>query len=70
VVIHDKLVDFIHEEGVFTERVEMVMYFLFMFRAKKMALIEAKNPRGKISPGGGERRCRLHPKRFTSCHRE
>ncbi len=31
-VIYDKLIDFIHEEGGFTERVKMVMYFLFMFR--------------------------------------
>jgi hypothetical protein len=32
VVYRDKLIDFIHEEGKFTERVKMVMYFLFMFR--------------------------------------
>jgi hypothetical protein len=31
-VIRDRLIDFIHEEGGFTERVKMVMYFLFMFR--------------------------------------
>ncbi len=31
-VIKDKLVDFVHEEDGFTERVKMVMYFLFMFR--------------------------------------
>jgi hypothetical protein len=31
-VIRDKLVDFIHDENGFTERVKMVMYFLFMFR--------------------------------------
>jgi hypothetical protein len=31
-VIRDKLVDFVHDEGSFTERVKMVMYFLFMFR--------------------------------------
>jgi hypothetical protein len=31
-VIRDKLVDFVHEEDGFTERVKMVMYFLFMFR--------------------------------------
>jgi hypothetical protein len=30
-VMRDKLVDFIHDEGGFTERVKMVMYFLFMF---------------------------------------
>ncbi len=29
VVQRDKLIDFIHEEGKFTERVKMVMYFLF-----------------------------------------
>ena len=32
VVCRDKLIDLIHEEGKFTERVKMVMYFLFMFR--------------------------------------
>lgn len=32
VVLRDKLVDFVHEEDGFTERVKMVMYFLFMFR--------------------------------------
>jgi hypothetical protein len=32
IVIKDKLVDFVHEENGFTERVKMVMYFLFMFR--------------------------------------
>lgn len=32
VVIRDRLIDFIHEEGGFTERVKMVVYFLFMFR--------------------------------------
>ena len=32
VVFRDKLIDFIHEEGKFTEQVKMVMYFLFMFR--------------------------------------
>lgn len=32
VVIRDKLVDLVHEEGRFTERVKMAMYFLFMFR--------------------------------------
>jgi hypothetical protein len=31
-VIRDKLVDFVHDEGSFTERVKMVMYFVFMFR--------------------------------------
>jgi hypothetical protein len=31
-VIRDKLVDLVHDEGSFTERVKMVMYFLFMFR--------------------------------------
>ena len=32
IVIRDKLIDLIHEEGGFTERMKMVMYFLFMFR--------------------------------------
>ena len=32
VVMRDKLVDLVHEEDGFTERVKMVMYFLFMFR--------------------------------------
>jgi len=32
IVRRDKLVDFIHEQGSFTEQVKMVMYFLFMFR--------------------------------------
>ena len=32
IVIRDRLIDLIHEEGGFTERVKMVMYFLFMFR--------------------------------------
>lgn len=32
VVLRDKLIDLIHEEGGFTEQVKMVMYFLFMFR--------------------------------------
>jgi hypothetical protein len=32
IVYRDKLIDLIHEEGRFTERVKMVMYFLFMFR--------------------------------------
>jgi hypothetical protein len=31
-VFRDKLSDLIAEEGKFTERVKMVMYFLFMFR--------------------------------------
>jgi hypothetical protein len=31
-VVRDKLVDFVHDEGTFTERVKMVMYFLFIFR--------------------------------------
>src|SRR5947209_15787861 len=32
IIIRDRLIDLIHEEGGFTERVKMVMYFLFMFR--------------------------------------
>jgi len=32
VVLRDRLIDLVHEEGAFTERVKMVMYFLFMFR--------------------------------------
>ena len=32
VVRRDRLIDLIHEEGSFTERVKMVMYFLFLFR--------------------------------------
>lgn len=32
IVIRDKLIDLVHEENGFTERVKMVMYFLFMFR--------------------------------------
>ncbi len=32
IVIRDRLVDFVHDEGGFTDRVKMVMYFLFMFR--------------------------------------
>ena len=32
IVFRDKLIDLIHEEGGFTERVKMVMYFLFIFR--------------------------------------
>lgn len=32
IVFRDKLIDLIHEEGGFTDRVKMVMYFLFMFR--------------------------------------
>ncbi|MGB8471429.1 MAG: hypothetical protein WA320_00190 [Candidatus Sulfotelmatobacter sp.] len=32
IVRRDKLVDLIHDEGAFSERVKMVMYFLFMFR--------------------------------------
>jgi hypothetical protein len=32
IVRRDKLVDLIHDEGTFSERVKMVMYFLFMFR--------------------------------------
>jgi len=31
-VLRDKLIDLVHVEGGFTERVKMVMYFLFMFR--------------------------------------
>ncbi len=31
-VVRDRLIDLIQEEGGFTERVKMVMYFLFMFR--------------------------------------
>lgn len=31
-VIRDRLIDFIHDEGSFTPQVKMVMYFLFMFR--------------------------------------
>jgi hypothetical protein len=32
IVLRDKLVDLVHNENGFTERVKMVMYFLFMFR--------------------------------------
>jgi len=32
IVIRDKLVNLVHEENHFSERVKMVMYFLFMFR--------------------------------------
>ncbi len=32
IVRKDRLIDLIHEEGTFTERVKMVMYFLFLFR--------------------------------------
>jgi hypothetical protein len=32
VVRRDRLIDLIHAQGVFTERVKMVMYFLFLFR--------------------------------------
>ena len=31
-VLRDKLVDFVHDEGGFTEPVKMVMYFVFMLR--------------------------------------
>lgn len=34
-VRRDKLVDLIHDEGAFSERVKMVMYFLFMFRDRR-----------------------------------
>ena len=34
-VRRDRLVDLIHDEGTFTERVKMVMYFLFMFRDRR-----------------------------------
>src|SRR5882724_3126080 len=34
-VIRDKLIDLAHEEGGFTERMKMVMYFLFMFRDRR-----------------------------------
>jgi hypothetical protein len=34
-VVRDKLVDLIHEEGRFTQRIRMVMYFLFMFRDER-----------------------------------
>ena len=32
IVVRDRLVDFVHDQGGFTEPVKMVMYFLFMFR--------------------------------------
>jgi hypothetical protein len=35
VVRRDRLVDLIHDEVVFNERVKMVMYFLFMFRDRR-----------------------------------
>lgn len=35
VVLRDRLIDLVHEEGAFTERVKMVMYFLFMFRDRR-----------------------------------
>jgi len=35
VVIRDRLVDLVHEEGKLSERVKLVMYFLFMFRDKR-----------------------------------
>ncbi len=35
VVRRDRLIDFIHEEGVLNERVKMVMYFLFLFRDRR-----------------------------------
>ena len=31
-VLRDRLIDLIHADGVFSERVKMVMYFLFLFR--------------------------------------
>jgi hypothetical protein len=34
-VVRDRLIDLVHEEGRITERVRMVMYFLFMFRDKR-----------------------------------
>jgi hypothetical protein len=35
VVRRDKLVELIHDEGAFSERVKTVMYFLFMFRDRR-----------------------------------
>lgn len=34
-VIRDRLVDLVHEEGKLTDRVRLVMYFLFMFRDRR-----------------------------------
>lgn len=47
-VLRDKLVDFVHEEDGFTERVKMVMYFLFMFRDARYREFICK----KVATGG------------------
>jgi hypothetical protein len=54
VVRRDKLIDLIQEEGKFTDRVKMVMYFLFMFRDSRYRDficqdVAAKN--GRWEPG-------------------
>ena len=47
VVRRDKLIDLIQEEGKFTERVKMVMYFLFMFRDSRYRNFICQDVAGK-----------------------
>lgn len=47
VVRRDKLIDLIHEEGKFTDRVKMVMYFLFMFRDSRYRNFICQDVAGK-----------------------
>jgi hypothetical protein len=47
VVRRDKLIDLIQEEGKFTDRVKMVMYFLFMFRDSRYRDFICKDVAGK-----------------------
>lgn len=49
-VIRDKLVDLVHSEGAFTQRVKMVMYFLFMFRDQAYREFIC----GSVGVGGGK----------------
>jgi len=47
VVFRDRLIDFIHEEGSLTERLKMVMYFLFLFRDRRYRNFICQNVAGQ-----------------------
>jgi len=47
IVIRDKLVNLVHEENHFSERVKMVMYFLFMFRDPRYRRFICEKTRAK-----------------------
>jgi hypothetical protein len=60
IVRRDKLVELIHDEGSFNERVKMVMYFLFMFRDRRY--------REFICNVVGQKNGKWNPKVFSDSH--